>query len=105
MIAAGTLRHRISIEQRATGADALGQPVETWELVAAVWANVRHPGGLEALKAGADVAIVRASIRIRHCTGLTAGMRVTHDGRHYDIKAVLPDDRRQHVDLLCEEVQ
>lgn len=104
MIAAGTLRHRINIEQRASGADALGQPVETWDLVTTAWADVRHLGGIEALKAGADVAILRASIRIRHRIGLVAGMRVTHEGKYYNIKAVLPDGRRQYVDLICDEV-
>ena len=102
---AGTLNHRINIEQRSAGEDALGQPVETWELVAAVWANVRHLSGVGAIKAGADVSLVQASIRIRQRAGIDAGMRVTYDGRQYDIKAVLPDGKRQFIDLVCQRVQ
>lgn len=100
-----TLNHRINIEQRAAGEDALGQPVETWELVAAVWADIKHLSGLSAIKAGADVSLVQASIRIRHRTGIDAGMRVTHGGQQYDIKAVLPDGKRQYLDIVCQVVQ
>lgn len=100
------LRHRINIEQRSAEQDTLGQPVDTWTLIAAVWADVRNAGGLEAIKAGGDVSIVRASIRIRYLTGLDAGMRVVHGAVVYQIKAVLPDLlRKQYVDLVCEVVQ
>lgn len=104
MIAAGTLRHRINIEQRASGADALGQPVDTWEVVAEVWANIKHQSGLSAIKAGADTSIVQVSIRIRHRVGIDAGMRVTHAGDTYDIRAVLPDGKKQYLDLVCQKV-
>ena len=99
------LNHRIDIEQRAAGEDELGQPVETWTLVAAVWADVRHLSGVSAIKAGADVSLVQASIRIRHRSGINDGMRVTHDGQQYDIRAVLPDGKRQYLDLVCQAVQ
>ncbi len=101
---AGNLDQRINIERHSTGTDALGQPVETWELVAAVWANVRHLSGVSAIKAGADVSVVQASIRIRHRAGIDAGMRVTHAGAHYDVQAVLPDGRNQYADLVCKAV-
>jgi len=100
------LRHRINIEQGSLEQDGLGQPVEAWTLIAAVWADVRHTGGLEAIKAGGDVSIVRASIRIRYMTGLDAGMRVVHGSVVHQIKAVLPDLlRKQYVDLVCEVVK
>lgn len=102
----GALRNRINIERRTSSQDALGQPVETWALVAAVWADIRHVSGLETIKASADTSTVRASIRIRYRTGLDAGMRVTHGATTYDIKAVLPDEaRREYVDLICEVVK
>lgn len=99
---AGQLRHRITI-QRPTGAqDAWGTPEpQGWEDVAKVWSNVRHLSGSESIRAGADVSIVRASIRIRWRTGIDAGMRVLHAGQVFDIEAVLPGVGRQHVDLVC----
>ncbi|MGB4064250.1 MAG: phage head closure protein [Azonexus sp.] len=105
MISAGHLTERINIEQRPTTQDAIGQPVETWSLVAAVWASIRHPSGLSAIKADADVSIVKASIRIRFRAGIDAGMRVVHSATIYDIKAVLPNRAGGYVDLVCEVIK
>lgn len=103
---AGQLNQRVTIERKAAGQDALGQPLMLWELVAAVWADIRHTAGLEVIKGGADTSIVRASIRIRYRTGLDAGMRVTHGTDTYDVRAVLSDVAgREYVDLVCERVQ
>ncbi len=97
------LRTMVQIQQRLTGTDALGQPVQGWTTVAAVWASVRHASGMEATKADAAVSTVRASIRIRWREGVTAAMRVLAGGQAYDIQAVLPDlARREYLDLVCE---
>lgn len=102
---AGRLSRKVIIEQHVAGQDALGQPTATWETVATVWADIRHQGGLESIKAGADTSIVKASIRIRYRNGINAGMRVKHGSDIYDIKAVLPDAaKREHVDLVGERV-
>lgn len=98
-----TLNRRINIERHNAGFDDLGQPVDTWELVAAVWADIKHLSGLSTIKSGADVSIVQASIRIRYRTGLDAGMRVVHGADIYDIRAVLPDGGKQFVDLVCQK--
>lgn len=104
MNATGKLNRRITIERRATGEDQIGQPVDAWETVAELWADVRFLSGISAIKASADVSISKVSIRIRHRTGLDAGMRVLFDGKTFDIQAVLPDGKRQFVDLVCEVV-
>lgn len=103
---AGKLNQRVTIEQRSTTQDAIGQPVETWTTVATVWAHIRHPSGIEKIKSDADISIVKASIRIRYRTGIDAGMRVVHGATTYGIEAVLPDVAgKQHVDLICEAVK
>lgn len=100
---AGSLNSRINIEQRVSSVDAIGQPVQTWELVAAVWANIKNQSGLGAIKAEADVSVVKTSIRIRH-RAVDSGMRVIHGADIYDIRAVLPDGKREFVDLVCVKV-
>lgn len=100
---AGLLREQITIEQRSTTPDAIGQPTESWSTVATVWANIRHISGLEAIKAGATTAVVKASIRIRYLDSLNAGMRVVHGTTVYQIESVLPAPPI-HVDLVCEKV-
>lgn len=102
----GTLRQRIKIERLVIGEDAIGQPIEEWQTKAITWADIRHLSGLEAVKAGAEVSIVRASIRIRYMTGLSAAMRVRHDTATYNVIAVLQDvNKREYTDLICEAIE
>lgn len=84
--------------------DSWGQPIDTWTDVASVWADVRPLSGLESIKADAPTSEVRASIRIRWRTDITAAMRVLHDATLYEIEAVLPGSTREHVDLVCRVV-
>lgn len=100
---AGDLRSRITIQKRGPTKDDWGTPMpDAWADLDTVWADVRHPSGLEMVKADATTSVVKASIRIRWRSDVTAGMRVLFDGRVYNILAVLPDARRVYVDLPCE---
>lgn len=100
------LNHRITIERPSTVKDAIGQPVEGWELVGEVWANVRYLNGVETIKAGAEMSIAKASIRVRYRTDLDASMRVRFGATTFKVNAVLPDEAgRWHTDLVCEVVK
>src|SRR5690606_39001319 len=102
---AGTLNRQITIQRRVTGTDEIGQPIDTTETVATVWANVRHTSGLEAIKGGAEASLVKASIRIRYRAGINAGRTVLVDAVTYEIKAVMPAVAgRVYLDLVCEVV-
>ena len=93
----------ITIQQRTSAEDALGQPVETWTTLASLWGEIRHPSGVQQIKAGAEVSTVRASIKVHKRDDITAAMRVVHGSTTYDIKAVLPDERgRVFMFLVCE---
>ena len=37
---AGTLNRRVTIQRRVPGQDEAGQPIDTWEDMATVWANI-----------------------------------------------------------------
>lgn len=103
---AGTLRDRITIQRKTGAKDAWNTPQTTgWEDHAKVWARVEHLSGLAAIKADADTSIVKASIRIRWRTDITADMRVLFSGRVYEIYAVQPGATREHVDLVCKLIQ
>lgn len=100
---AGLLNCRVTVRQRSTGSDELGQPLESWADVCTVWAEIRHPSGVELIKAGAEVSVVRASIKVRQRPGITAAMQAVHGARVYDIEAVLPDEvDRLHMFLVCK---
>lgn len=96
------LDQRVTIRTLGTGVDGLGQPVQTWTDVCTSWANVRYASGAESIKADSDTSTVRASIRIRYRSGITAAMRVVHSGITLEIKAVLPSQRQGYLDLVCE---
>ena len=105
MSIAHRLRHRITIEQKTAGADAWGQPVETWETVAIVPAEVWPLSGREYIAAQAEQAGVTTRITIRYQAGIEPAMRITHDGKTYNIRAVLPDPTaRRHLTLMCESL-
>ena len=104
---AGRLDTRITIQRKTGGTDAWGAPLpEGWETHATVWSNIRHLSGSDAIKADAEVSTVRASIRIRFRSDITAGMRVLVGLAVYQIEAVMPDlGRREFVDLVVKVVQ
>lgn len=96
----------VTIQARSTGEDAYGQPVTGWTDVCAVWAEVRHPSGVEYLRADAVQSTIRASIKVRLRNDITAAMRVLVGTTVYNIKAVLPDlVSRAFMFLACEVVQ
>lgn len=100
----------ISILRHSQARDQWNTPVpgsDQWLPITTgtIWANIKHLSGTEAVKANADVATVRASIRIQWRTGVDEGMVVQHHAQRYKILAVLPAAHRQHVDLVCELVK
>lgn len=102
---AGRLNRRCVLQTPGAAQDELGQPIPGWTDVATVWGDIRMKSGLEAIKAGAVVSTVQASIRIRYRADVNAGMRVVHNLVAYDIKAVMPDvSGRVFLDLACEQV-
>lgn len=89
------------------GSDIVGQPVDIWDVVVAerVFADIRHPSGMETIRAGASVSTVRTSIRINRRRDVDASMRVQHGADVYEIRAVLPDEvEGQFMVLVCERI-
>lgn len=102
---AGQLRDRITVQRMSGGEDEWGTPLPTdWQDYAKVWANFKHLTGSESIRSSADTSIVKASVRVRYRPDIDATMRVQYLGFAYDIEAVLPDDRRVMMDLICKRV-
>jgi len=102
-MSAGQLRSLVDLQSQVATQDELGQPSTSWTTVASVWADIRYQNGMESIKSGADVSIVRASIRMRH-RAVNAGQRVMYGTTVFNILAVQPDVRGAYVDLVCEVV-
>lgn len=101
----GSLRSRIIIQTRDTGTDDAGQPLLTWTDFATVWADVRSPTGLAAIRdmqGDLSASVVQYSIRIRYRTDLREDMRVLFGTQVFDIQGILPDYAgKQYTDLVC----
>lgn len=105
-MAAGQFKWSVSLQALTDGQDSIGQPTQVWSTYASVRADIRTLGGLESIKADAQAATTKASIRIRWRTDVTTAHRVLRGSTVYAIKTVLPDEAgRKHVDLQVEVVQ
>jgi len=113
MIAAGKLRHRVTIEQPGITTGVGGAQTETWTTVATVRGEMREDGGTEGLGGreldGEGFArserqlAAELGIRfvMRYRSGITPTMRIKDaDGNLYDIVAVMDrDGRRRELEL------
>jgi len=99
VIRSGALRHRLVIEQAAEERDDYGQAIETWTTFATVWGSIEPMGGRERFLAAQTHAQANYRARIRFLEGLTAKMRISHDGKVYAITYIADDGRRRELVL------
>lgn len=98
------MNDRITLQRPGPGAGKLRAP-DAWIKVAEVWASVLFPSGIEVVRAGGEVSIVKCSIKIRARRDIDTGCRVVFRGKAYDIKSALPDTKdSQFMFLVCEGV-
>jgi SPP1 family predicted phage head-tail adaptor len=106
-VLAQRLRHRIEIDELQIDRGPNGSQREVW-----IPFLVGEPAEIaplsqrsrEFVAANAIQGVVNTDIVIRWRPGLKPSMRCVHEGRIYDIKAVVPDIKlRQFATLLCEQ--
>lgn len=110
MIRAGRLNKTVTIQRLVAGSPQQkpsGEPDVAWTDyltgVSAEWVTL---SGRALFAAQEHHAEVRGTWRIRWRDGITAQMRVVHDGLYYNILWVPPYDRsgkRWQMDLECAE--
>lgn len=99
----------VLIQRRITGTDEAGQPLDTWEDVGPLWADIGNDTGKAAIRRSGEVPVpyVRYSFMVRfqdvQALGVTADMRVVHDSQNFDIKGITRDfQRRDAAFIICE---
>ena len=98
------MNDRVTLRRPGPGAGKLRAP-QVWEHIATVWAHVLFPSGAEMVRAGAEVSIVKCSIRIRARADVDTAARVLFKGRAYDVESALPDGRdSRFMFLACKAV-
>lgn len=91
-LAAGKLRHRVTIQRQAQSRDAASGDVKvSWSDVATVWAAVEPLSVREFIAAQANQSQITARITIRYRSGLTADMRILHRDQVYNPQGWLAD--------------
>lgn len=107
MVKAGTLRHRVAIEQPPTpAADEYGHNDETrdWIVFATVWAAVVPLSGREFWRAESVQSDLTHTVTTRWLDGVTPQMRVRHNDRLLNIDSVIDvGERRKELQLMCKE--
>ena len=103
---AGTLDQRVSLWRLSGGFDELGQPLpDEWTLVGTVWACVQPLRGREYIAAQAALSEITTKVTMRHRPGVTPDLKVTHEGRDYQIQSVIdPDSAGRELHLMCKAV-
>lgn len=103
---AGPLRHRCQVYFPHRERTASGGAVETWKPAAPpdMWAEIRIPSGRVTAVAERLTAVVTAEIIARPRDDIAAGWRIARRGVTYKVEAVLPDNDRTMMRLLCSSV-
>ncbi len=103
---AGTLRHRIAIEQVTVSKDARGQKVETWTVIARPLANVSQTAGREAVQAAQVNAEATWAVTMRFVPGITTEHRIRFGDRVLEILSVINVGHRdRELEIAAKEHQ
>ena len=102
---AGHLRHRVTIEQNTPTRNGKGEEIDSWAPFGGPrYAAVIALTGREAFNAQQRYAEAELRIEMRYFPGVTAKMRVSFDGRLFDILQVASvGSPRRETHLLVKE--
>ncbi len=102
---AGSLRHRVTIEQAVATQSASGAETVAWVEYGTVWASLEPLRGREGLVADQPLAEIDTKITIRwspFLSQIVAKWRIRHQETIYDIKSPIPVNFAQRqIELLC----
>ncbi|WP_449413213.1 phage head closure protein [Pandoraea soli] len=103
MIAAGTYRHRVTLQRQNTREDELGQPQPLWQdVLMNVSALVEDLSGRELMAAQEIHSAINVRIRLRFRPEIAAGMRALYKGQIFTIEAAIRTDAVSvELHLMC----
>ena len=100
---AGTLRERVAVQEPLESRNAIGESIQTWILVANVWASVEGISSRESIIAGQQQIAISHRVRLRYLPALTQSMRLVWRNRTLEIVSLLERKNRTEHELLCQE--
>lgn len=107
MIAAGLLRHRVTLQRKVATSQnpQTGAPVYEWLDIATVWAEVAPLSAREFVASQAMPSQVTTRMTIRYRDDVDSQCRAIHRGKVFDIHGVLPDvvSGIEYLTLPCSQ--
>lgn len=104
---AGGLKHRIDIQSPVNGVDAHGGNTRTWtDFQKDYPAKRRNLSGTEkraTSAGGGEYAEARVEWELRYLPGLNETMRILHDGKVFNIRAVLDIEERHRTMIVITD--
>jgi SPP1 family predicted phage head-tail adaptor len=101
----GAMRHRVTIQRRASGVEAAGGVLNGWEDFATRSASIDRAPGSEVWAAAQKSGRVPVVFRLRYLAGVTPAMRLLHKGVVHEIKsAVDMEGRGAELVITAEEL-
>lgn len=98
------LRHRITIQQMSRTTDGQGGWTESWADFATVWAKVKPMSAKERTFSQQIQENVTHKIVIRWLADVDSEMRISFEGRIFQIKGkIREDERRWFMEIMAEE--
>ena len=103
---AGSLRHRISIEQKQHNRDSIGgESEDVWTEFTPAFAEIKPIKGSEFISAASTQNKVTHRVIVRYFEGILPEMRVKHGVRYFNIVAVRNFfEQNKTIELMCEEL-
>jgi len=83
------LNRRITIEEVTETSDSAGGFTVSWATKAILWAMIKPISAIENFEANKIEGKVSHLIVVRYMNGITPKMRISYDGRVFDIKGVI----------------
>lgn len=105
MLKAGSLKHRVTIQNPTKTRSASGSASLGWGTVATVWASVRGMSGRDVIMAAQAQALVTHKVMIRYRTDVNAQTRLLYEGKVFEVVVALERYCKTGLELLCREVE
>jgi SPP1 family predicted phage head-tail adaptor len=102
---AGKLDRQIKLLHETTEYNEMNEPIQVWEQVATMWANVQHKTVEEIIAGQAVRAVKQTRFLVRWRTDINEKDRIEHDGLQYLITGLAEMGRREMLEITTEHVE
>jgi head-tail adaptor len=100
---AGTLRHRLIIQQRTEALDTTGYPAVTWATRATRWGEVRATSGGEFSQRAELIGNATHAVTFRNYDAIVPTDRILWGTRYLSVNLVQHDPRTTNTIAFCTE--